>query len=83
MILYHYSVDSYRGGECLINDYKRGFRFAEPFLLALDAGDIPVYMHIPAEKMTLLCPRNAWCSGSESCLHRLKDALGPDNVVLK
>ena len=52
-------------------------------MLALDAGDIPVYMHIPAEKMTLLCPRNAWCSGSESCLHRLKDALGPDNVVLK
>ena len=39
MILYHYSVDSYRGGECLINDYKRGFRFAEPFLLTLDAGE--------------------------------------------
>ena len=52
-------------------------------LLALEAGEIPVYMHIPAEKMTLLCPRNAWCSGSDSCLRRLKDALGAENVVLK
>ncbi len=35
MRLYHYSVDSYKGGDCLINDFKKGYRFAEPFLLAL------------------------------------------------
>ena len=26
-------------------------------LLALEAGDIPVYLHIPSEKITLLCPK--------------------------
>ena len=52
-------------------------------LLALEAGNIPVYMHIPSEKMTLLCPRNAWCNGGESCLRRLQEALGRENVVLK
>lgn len=35
MILYHYSVDSYNGGERLINDYKNNYRFAEPYILAL------------------------------------------------
>ena len=36
MILYHYSVDSYKTGNNLINDYKNQFRFAEPFLMALE-----------------------------------------------
>ena len=35
MILYHYSVDSYEGGSALINDYKKQYRYAEPFILAL------------------------------------------------
>ena len=52
-------------------------------MLALDAGEIPVYMHLPAEKMTLLCPRTSWSSGSEEALRRLRDALGAENVVLK
>ena len=52
-------------------------------ILALDAGEIPVYMHIPAEKVTLLCPRNSWCSAGDSCLRRLQDALGAENVVLR
>jgi DNA polymerase-3 subunit alpha len=52
-------------------------------MLALDSGDIPVYMHIPAEKMTLLCPRSSWFSGSEDGLARLKEALGAENVVLR
>ena len=51
-------------------------------MLALDSGEIPVYMHIPAEKMTLLCPRTNWSSGSEGALNRLRDALGADNVKL-
>lgn len=52
-------------------------------MLALEAGDIPVYLHIPAEKITLLAPRESWCSGSESCLRRLREELGEGNVVLK
>ena len=52
-------------------------------LLALNAGDVPVYMHIPAEKITLLCPRENWCSGDAVCLEKLREALGSDNVVLK
>ena len=35
MILYHYSVDSYKGGSTLINDYKNQYQYAEPFILAL------------------------------------------------
>ena len=38
MILYHYSVDSYRSGGELLNDFKNNYRFAEPFLLALERG---------------------------------------------
>ncbi len=52
-------------------------------ILALEQGEIPVYMHLPDEKTTLLCPRTAWCSGSETCLNRLREALGETNVVLK
>ncbi len=39
MILYHYSVDSYQGGGKLIPDFKNNFRFAEPFLLALEKDE--------------------------------------------
>ena len=39
MVLYHYSVDSYRGGSSLINDYKKQYRFAEPYLLALQKSE--------------------------------------------
>ncbi|MBP5726936.1 MAG: DNA polymerase III subunit alpha, partial [Clostridia bacterium] len=52
-------------------------------VLALSAGDIPVYMHIPEEKITLLCPKENWCSADELCLQRLRDAIGKENVVLK
>ena len=51
--------------------------------LAGDRGDIPVYFHIPSEKMTLLAPRENWCSGREDCLQGLREALGAGNVVLK
>ena len=52
-------------------------------VLALCAGDVPVYMHIPEEKITLLCPQEDWCSADEECVRRLRDALGEENVVLK
>ena len=52
-------------------------------LLALNQGNIPVYMHIPQEKVTLLAPRMAWCAGGEEGLRKLRDMLGAENVVLK
>ena len=52
-------------------------------LMALEAGPVPVYLHIPEEKTTLLAPRENWVSGGESCLSRLREALGAENVVLK
>ncbi len=52
-------------------------------LLALDPGEIPVYLHIASEKTTLLSPRSQWCGGSEGWLRRLREELGPENVVLK
>ena len=51
-------------------------------ILALEAGNIPVYIHIPSEKTTLLSPRAAWTGGSENCLRRLRDEFGAENVVL-
>lgn len=39
MILYHYSVDSYHSGDLLYNDFKKSYRFAEPFFLALEKGE--------------------------------------------
>ena len=52
-------------------------------LIALDAGDIPVYLHIPSEKVTLLCPRENWTGGSAENIRKLKEAFGPENVVLR
>lgn len=40
MILYHYSVDSYQSGDTLYNDFNNLYRFAEPFLLALEKGEV-------------------------------------------
>jgi DNA polymerase-3 subunit alpha len=40
-------------------------------------------MHLPEEKITLLCPRDHWSDGSESSLRRLREELGEANVVLK
>ena len=47
------------------------------------SGGVPVYLHIPEEKATLLSPRGNWCSGDEACLRQLRDELGAENVVLK
>ena len=51
-------------------------------MLALDSGDIPVYMHIPAEKITLLVPLMQWCDGGDSCRQALASAFGEENVKL-
>ena len=52
-------------------------------LLALDPGDVPVYLHIPEEKTTLLCPGDAWTAATPESLRRLREELGEANVVLK
>lgn len=48
--------------------------------LSLHPGSIPVYLHIPAEKMTFLLPKVQWCDGSEGCLQRLSRTFGEANV---
>ncbi len=52
-------------------------------LLALYPGDVPVYLHLPAEKTTLLSSRDTWFDGSDAGLQRLRDLMGAANVVLK
>jgi DNA polymerase-3 subunit alpha len=51
-------------------------------LLSLHPGSVPVYLHIPEEKITLLAPRLNWCDATEDCLKRLKTFLGEENVKL-
>ena len=51
-------------------------------MLSLHPGSIPVYLHIPAEKMTFLMPSIQWCDGSEGCLKRLSAAFGESNVKI-
>ena len=51
-------------------------------MLSLHPGSIPVYLHIPAEKMTFLMPSLQWCDGSEGCMARLTAAFGEANVKI-
>ena len=49
-------------------------------LLSRYPGSVPVYLHIPQEKVTLLCPLSGWADGSEACLKALTDKFGEANV---
>ena len=51
-------------------------------LLSLYPGSIPVYLHVPAEKMTFLMPSLQWCDGTEGCMNRLQSVFGAANVKL-
>ena len=51
-------------------------------MLALHPGSVPVYVHIPSEKMTLLAPKLNWCDGSDGCISRMAAAFGAENVKL-
>ena len=51
-------------------------------MLALHPGSVPVYMHLPEEKITLLAPRLSWCDATPGCLARMSELLGGDNVKL-
>lgn len=50
--------------------------------LSLYPGSVPVYLHLPVEKMTLLAPKTGWCDASDGCLNRLNALLGAENVKL-
>ncbi len=51
-------------------------------MLSLHPGSIPVYLHVPAEKMTFLLPSLQWCDGSDACMNRLVAAFGESNVKI-
>ena len=51
-------------------------------VLRLAPGAVPVYLHFPEEKRTVLAPVNAWCSAGEELMSRLDNAFGPENVKL-
>lgn len=50
--------------------------------LSLHPGSVPVYLHIPQEKMTFLAPRLNWCDASEACLTRLAGLFDASGVKL-
>ncbi|MBR1821326.1 MAG: hypothetical protein IJ769_06855 [Clostridia bacterium] len=72
MILYHYSVDSYSGGESLINDYKNQFRFAEPFMLALERNEDCFWSVFFA---AMACSRELCALGLRKHENYIKDAV--------
>ncbi len=43
-------------------------------------GTVPTYLHIPQEKLTLLMPREQWCSAGAECLKALQARFGAENV---
>ena len=51
-------------------------------LLGLYPGSVPVYLHIPEEKITLLAPRISWCDAGAACIERMRRAMGEENVRL-
>lgn len=51
-------------------------------ILAIYPGSVPVYLHLPAENMTLLAPRLSWCDATDGCLWRLRGVYGEENVKL-
>ena len=48
-------------------------------------GQVPVYLNLPAEKITLLCPREIWVRSGNEAMEALKDLLPQEDmkVVLK
>ncbi len=49
-------------------------------VLGAHPGPVPVYFHIPAERITLLTPKGMWCDGDEQVQQALEKLLGQDNV---
>ena len=49
-------------------------------VLANYPGDIPVYLHLPSQKVTLLMPATHWSNGSAEALQELRSLFGEENV---
>ena len=63
--------------------YLRGSRQQMDMLkevLPKHPGPVPVYFHIPEEKITLLTPKNLWCDGDEPVQQDLERLLGTENI---
>ena len=63
--------------------YLRGSRQQMDMLkevLPKHPGPVPVYFHIPEEKITLLTPKNLWCDGDEPVQQDLERLLGIENI---
>lgn len=45
------------------------------WILGLDKGDTPVYINLPEEKITLLCPRELWVREAEEACRDLESML--------
>ena len=48
--------------------------------LAALPGNVPVYMNLPTENITLLCPRSLWVGDPERAMEALSDELGYDDM---
>ena len=49
-------------------------------LLNLMPGEVPVYMHLPQEGITLLCPRSLWARDAEEAAGTLAPEIGEENI---
>ena len=52
-------------------------------VLAVESGNIPVYIYNEEKKQTSIAPRNLWASASDEQLDKLMAILGAECVVLK
>ena len=51
-------------------------------LMSLFPGSVPVYLHFPEDKSTLLAPKISWVDAGSKCIQRLSDMYAPENVKL-
>ena len=49
-------------------------------MLAAMPGDIPVYLNLPEEGITLLCPRSLWVKDADAAMKVLEQTVGAENM---
>ena len=49
-------------------------------ILSRFPGRVPVYVNLPREGMTLLCPREIWVDDPEAACRALGDELPPQDM---
>jgi DNA polymerase-3 subunit alpha len=76
-------TDAQLAKEAPLKLYLRGTRdqmeSVKP-ILGSYPGPVPVYFHIPGERITLLTPRPLWCDGDEPVQQELEKLLGMGNI---